>query len=311
MDKIALDEIKVLSPYLRTNTDIESLKKSIEAIGLINPLTINEKNELLAGGRRYQALKELGKSEALVRRVNLTTLEQELISVDENLVRTPLNKIEFEKCLNRGREIYEELNPTAIKVKTETKALTPEEKRKEKEEEESDTTSFAAVTAEKTGLSKAVIKKAIQRDELSSSKVKEARGAGEITASQVNEIIQLDKSDQDKLLDHIKDKPVKEVRKIVKTARSTGLDAAIEESENILVIPREFTQLEAACKKANKLLQKVIIENIDIEASEIKTLIKQVENMQKQSKDFLELFSNDFDYIPPSAESESVSHSVQ
>lgn len=311
MEKVALDQVIITNPYLRTNTDIESLKKSIEAVGLINPLTINEKNELLAGGRRYQALKELGFSEVEVTRVDRSKLEQELISIDENLVRTPLSKIEFENCLNRGREIYEELNPTANKVETKIKALTPAEKRIEKEQEELDETSFAAVTSAKTGLSKAVIKKAIQRDAASSEKVKKARGAGEISASQVNEIIQLKKEDQDIILDHVKDKSVKDVRKIVKLARAQGLETAIEESENVDIVPREFTQLEAQVKKTNKLISKIIVENMDIDSDQISKIIEQVRILNHKSKDFLELYADGVGFMPNQSESFEDSVTIQ
>jgi ParB family chromosome partitioning protein len=311
MEKVALEQVIVSNPYLRTHTDIDSLKKSIEAIGLINPLTVNEKNELLAGGRRYQALKELGYSEVSVNRVERSSLEQELISIDENLVRTPLSKIEFENCLNRGREIYEELNPSALKVETKVKPMSPAEKKIEKEQDETDTTSFAAVTSAKTGLSKAVIKKAIQRDASSSDLVKQARSAGEVSASQVNEIIQLEKEDQDKILEHVKDKPVKDVRKIVKAARARGLESAIEESQNTEVIPREFSQLEAQAKKTNKLLTKIIVENMHTDSDQIKNVIKQIHSLSNQSKNFLELFGEEVDFMPPNSDSYEESATIQ
>jgi ParB family chromosome partitioning protein len=311
MEKLDLNEITATNPYLRTDTDIDALKKSIEAVGLINPLTVNEKNELLAGGRRYQALKELGIQQALIQRVDLNHLEQELISIDENLVRTPLNKIQLEKSLNRGREIYEQLNPTAVKIETEVKDLSPEEKRIEKEEEEKDTTSFAAVTAEKTGLSKAVIKKAIRRDLRSSSKVKEARGAGEISASQVNEIIQLEKEEQDQLLDHVKNKSVKNVRKMIKTARTQGVAAAIHESENTPEIPRELIQLEAVVKKANKLLSKILIEDIQIQSNQHQKLIDQVKTLNKQSGELLSISGEEEYFVPIKKDTQENSLSLQ
>ena len=299
MEKIAINEIVISNPYLRINTDIESLKKSIQTVGLINPLTINNDNELLAGGRRYTALKELGETEVKVQRIDLTNLEQELVSIDENLVRCPLNKLELEQCLNRGREIYEEINPTANKVDTEVKKLTTAEKKQEKEEEENDTTSFAAITSEKTGLSKSVIKNAIKRDERSSKVIKQARSEGELSASQVNEIIRLDEKDQDAILPYVKDKSVKEVRKIVERAREGGLNAAIADSLEYKELPREITQLEAIVKRCNNQMSKVLIENIHVEGDQIKKLISQVEKLQKQTSDFLEFYSDGSgDYFP-------------
>ena len=61
MELINIEDIKVESPYLRLDTDVEKLMKSIETVGLINPLVINKKNELIAGGRRYTALKAMGR----------------------------------------------------------------------------------------------------------------------------------------------------------------------------------------------------------------------------------------------------------
>jgi len=119
---------------------------------------------LLAGSRRFQAITELGWKEVDAHVVDRDVLQQELISIDENLVREPLNKLELEKCLNRGREIYEQLNPDANKI-----------------------------DISKTGLSKSVIKSAIKRDALAADSVKQARSQGELNASQTNEIIQLDK----------------------------------------------------------------------------------------------------------------------
>lgn len=310
MEELNLEDIIVTNPYLRTQTDIESLKKSIETVGLINPLTVNKDNELLAGGRRYQALKELGFKNVPVQRVERNELEQELISIDENLVRTPLSKIELEQCLNRGRELYEQLNPTAPKIETKAKDLTPAEKKAEKEEEERDTTSFAAVTSEKTGLSKSVIKNAIKRDASSSPKVKEARSKGDISASQVNEIIKLDQEEQDAILPHVKDKTVKEVRKIVERARAEGIEEAIQASAEEEVLPREFKELMAMVKRCNKQFSKIIIENMDVDHPEMDKITEQVQNLRAHVGDYLELYNGEAAFTPPSSSSSTYEESA-
>jgi ParB family chromosome partitioning protein len=276
-----LSEIKLSSEYLRLETDTDALQKSIEKVGLINPLTINTENELLAGARRYQAVTALGWTEVPVHVVERQTLEQELISIDENLVRTPLDKLEFEKCLNRGREIYEELNPLANKIDMTIKELTSEEKKKEKELEEQDQDSFAAVTAEKTGLSKSVIKGAIKRDALASEAVKAARRAGDINASQTNEIIKLDKDIQERILPVIADKTVKEAKKIITAAKSGGMDAAIEESESIIPLPKEFANLRNLSKRVNKNLSRILLEELVYEGPELKSINKEIYKLKE------------------------------
>ncbi len=263
-----LSDIKLTSEYLRTDTDVSALMKSVESVGLINPVTVNEKDELLAGARRYQAVKELGWEEIPVQVVTCDELMQELISIDENLVRSPLNPLELEKCLNRGREIYESLNPAANKVDISTEELKGEEKAKAKVMEEEDEDSFVAVTAEKTGLSKSVIKGAIKRDELASEAVKKARGEGELNATQTNEIIKLEKETQEQVLPLIADKTVKEVRKIVAAAKEGGVTAAVEESEKVIPIPREYSQIVGPVKRVNKNISRILVEELRYEGPE-------------------------------------------
>ncbi len=57
---IPIEEIKVKRRVRRKPEDIESLMDSMKRYGLLNPITINSKNVLIAGERRYQAAKRLG-----------------------------------------------------------------------------------------------------------------------------------------------------------------------------------------------------------------------------------------------------------
>lgn len=283
---INLNDIKLSNEYLRLDTDVESLQKSIEKVGLINPLTINKQNELLAGARRYEAIKALGWQEVPVHVVDRESLEQELISIDENLVRKSLTKLEFEKCLNRGREIYEELNPVATKIDITIKELTPAEKKQAKIEEEEDQDSFAAVTAEKTGLSKSVIKGAIKRDELASDAVKKARSQGTLNASQTNEIIKLKKEEQEEVLPLIADKTVKEVKRIIDAVKSGGVSAGHEESDKLVPMPKEYQSVKNLTKRLNKNLSRILLEELSYEGEEKNIILKEVRKL----KDNLDLF---------------------
>ena len=288
-----LNDIKRNSEYLRTDTDVETLKKSIENVGLINPLTINKDNELLAGSRRFQAITELGWTEVPVHIVDRDALQQELISIDENLVRTPLDKLEFEKCLNRGREIYEQLNPTAIKIDVSNESLNPENKLKDKEQEKIDNDSFAAITAEKTGLSKSVIKSAIKRDELASDSVKQARSQGELNASQTNEIIQLDKNLQEQVLPLIADRTVKEAKQIIKAVKKGGIDAAIEENENLVPLPKEYTLIKSPLKRVNKNLSRILLEGLKYEGPEQEQINKEMFELKENLVNYFKMLEQD------------------
>ncbi|WP_299874561.1 ParB/RepB/Spo0J family partition protein [uncultured Cocleimonas sp.] len=293
LDTRQLSDIKRNSEYLRHGTDVDTLKKSIESIGLINPLTINKDNELLAGSRRFQAVTELGWKEVDVHVVDRDLLQQELISIDENLVREPLNRLELEKCLNRGREIYEQLNPNAIKIDVSNESLNPENKLKEKEQEKVDNDSFAAITSEKTGLSKSVIKSAIKRDELAADSVKKARSQGELNASQTNEIIQLNKELQEKVLPLIADKTVKEAKQIIKAVKQGGIEAAIQENENFVPLPKEYTLLKSPIKRVNKNLSRILVEGLKYDGPEKEQINKELFQLKDNLVNYFKMLEED------------------
>lgn len=257
-----LSELKATNPYLRLGTDVSDLEKSIQTLGLIAPLVISPDNVILAGARRYQAMLNLGFTEAPVMVVDRGPLEKELVSIDENLVRKDLSKIEIESHLRRAKEIYQSLNPgedevveaapsdeesDAPKIK---KVVLPAEK-------------FLNMVSEKTGLSPKQIHEAINRDEMASSVVKEARKNGELSLSQTNEIVKLNKDDQKKAINHIKELPVRDIKKFVKIAKTKSVQEAIDETPN-LPHQKEFMEIDMGIKKLLKKMKQLQIEGFEI-----------------------------------------------
>ena len=57
---INIDEIKIKKRVRKDLGDIEALKDSLRRYGLLSPITINTKNELVAGQRRLESAKQLG-----------------------------------------------------------------------------------------------------------------------------------------------------------------------------------------------------------------------------------------------------------
>ena len=90
--KIKIDDIKISARIRIENTDVTQLKKSIEEIGLLNPIIVNEENELLSGYRRLTACRELGWED--IESVILKTADNEVKKLDiefhDNLGRTDL-----------------------------------------------------------------------------------------------------------------------------------------------------------------------------------------------------------------------------
>jgi ParB family chromosome partitioning protein len=58
--RIRLDQIRVGKRHRKDMGDVAGLANSIQDIGLLHPVTVDEENNLLAGARRLAACKSLG-----------------------------------------------------------------------------------------------------------------------------------------------------------------------------------------------------------------------------------------------------------
>jgi hypothetical protein len=113
MKTIALLDIKDTGPRRDHGTiEFKELKESIERLGLLEPLVINQNQRLLCGRRRFQALRELGIKEVEFKLVKTKDILEEFdISLDENIKRKNLTPIEEAQALEARKEIYERLHP--------------------------------------------------------------------------------------------------------------------------------------------------------------------------------------------------------
>ncbi len=299
MDLMPINDIIVNNKYLRTNTNVDNLIESIENIGLISPLIINLENKLIAGGRRYSALKKLGKEEVPVIKVDEGELKEELISIDENLVRKNLTDLEFENCLNRGKEIYEKLNPN-LKEEITIKDLARPSKKKASEEdlndelsaavEQAEIRTFVKDTADKTGLSERAIKAAILRDRDSSNSVKNARLNGELGATQANELIKLPQEVQEEILPFIREKAANVVKDLVKEVQNVGAKEAIEKVLAKDPLITDFKAIKNTTKRLNRTLIKVITENRSVEGKEREDAMKELISLKSSIDELIEFY---------------------
>ena len=89
-----ISEIIIKPRFRKDLGDLSELKKSIKEIGLLHPIVVNEYQELVAGRRRLQAYRELGRKD-----IPTTVIDMEELSrgeYDENVIRkdfTPSEKV--------------------------------------------------------------------------------------------------------------------------------------------------------------------------------------------------------------------------
>ena len=108
---VPLDRIQA-QPHRQQHPTTE-LEKSIQTLGLLQPIIVDTDYNLLAGYHRYLAVQRLGWKEVPAIVVSLDALRAELVTLDENMARHELTELERAEMEARRREIYETLYPLA------------------------------------------------------------------------------------------------------------------------------------------------------------------------------------------------------
>ena len=94
---IAIDKIVLPKSQIRQYFDpekLEQLANSIEQHGVIEPLLVTSRNELIAGERRLRASRIAGLTQLPVRVLNISNFEAKALAIVENLQREDLNPVE-------------------------------------------------------------------------------------------------------------------------------------------------------------------------------------------------------------------------
>lgn len=93
---ISISEIKVKRRVRKDLGDLETLKDSLRRYGLLNPITINSKKELIAGERRLEAAKQIGWTNINANIIdNLTEIAQLELELEENNQRKEFTEEEL------------------------------------------------------------------------------------------------------------------------------------------------------------------------------------------------------------------------
>ena len=102
MKNIPVDSIKVKNRVRSDAGDIQGLMESIKRYGLLNPITVNEKNELIAGERRLRAAIHLGWHTIPTIVISGADPVAELeMEIEENVQRSSFTEEELVKAYTR------------------------------------------------------------------------------------------------------------------------------------------------------------------------------------------------------------------
>ena len=155
--QIKISDVKI-NPGRRATQqrNVEKLARSIAAVGLMNPVTLDQNNTLIAGLHRLEAAKLLGWTEIECSIIGMNGVQAELAEIDENIVRTKLTKQELGDQLLRRKELYEMLHPET------RQGMRNGQTSKNANLASLETKSFAQDTSEKTGMSKRTVSRLLQ-----------------------------------------------------------------------------------------------------------------------------------------------------
>lgn len=102
--KVRIDDIVVKNRIRGEIGDISDLMESISKFGLLNPVSITESRELLAGYRRLEACRALGMDEIECRIIPVQSdIDKLLVEADENLTRKDLTVTEIGRFESQKR----------------------------------------------------------------------------------------------------------------------------------------------------------------------------------------------------------------
>jgi ParB family chromosome partitioning protein len=87
----------------------------------------------------------------------------------------------------------------------------------------------------------------------------------------------------------IADKTVKEARKIIRAARQGGVDAAVEETDNLVPLPKEYTLMKSPLKRMNKNLSRILLEELKYDGPEQQQINKEMLELKKNLEHYFRM----------------------
>ena len=222
MNMIPIENI-VVGKRLRQirQESVDSLAKSIEEIGLMNPIVVtpildDEGQEtgmfrLIAGNHRLEAYKQLGKTEIPATIGTGSDVDQRLAEIDENLCRADLTHLERAEHLAERKSLYETKYP-------QTKQGTAGAN-KRWDAMQTNQSSFASDTAKKIRKTERCVQEAVRRANNISQEIRDSiRDVASIADNslELDALASLEESEQKAAVRAVLDGKARSIRDVVR-----------------------------------------------------------------------------------------------
>jgi hypothetical protein len=235
--KVNISDI-IVGDRKRELGDITPLARSINEIGLLNPITTLKDGTLVAGYHRLEACKSLGWTQIDVIVVELSELDAELAEIDENLIRNDLHWFDRDKQLARRKEIYEIKHPT-----------TKHGGDRKSDEAKSNGNNFHLIpsftedTSAKIGVTDRTIRSSIQRANTFTEEQGEVFKRAAIPQTDATKLARLEEPQRNAVIKTIADgkaKDIKEAKAVVKKEEQAEQAKSISLPDTMRILHTDF-----------------------------------------------------------------------
>lgn len=262
---IQIAKIKVKDRIRKDNGSVAALAESIREVGLLHPIVLNKRRELVAGGRRLEAVKSLGWETVPV--TIIATLNDAILAFkaegDENEHRKPLTPSEM---VQRGRKLEELEKPAAEERQREHGGTTHGKPKVTSGNFPEVTGETRDKVGEALGVSGKTYEAAKSVVDTGVPSLVDAVDKGEVSISAAAEVAKLPKEEQEKI---VAEGP-KAVKEAAKAAReSKAKDEDMEPRDELDVLLKQILKLV----KKNKELAKPASEELLSLADEVVDLV--------------------------------------
>jgi hypothetical protein len=222
---IQIDSVVVPPGTRKLNEQaFRSLQESINELGLLQPILVDPDGQLIAGRHRLSACKALGWERIPCQVLVLDEVDRELAALDENLQRAELSRYERASLLARRKELWEQKYPETRHGGCRRRSSPQIEDLKPK--------SFAADTAERTGMSRQTVERATKVGSTYDEEQKEVLESAGVGITDAYSLAQLAEPERRTVIEQVKTSGGQAVKEALQSRKHSKVSATADTALN-------------------------------------------------------------------------------